>query len=101
MLAVVHLWKRQNEDIKFLFYLYILNTTLHSQVSCTMYFSSPSSDRLYPCGRVGARQACRAVTCRKGAVWTHVGEPHEGVRDHGDIVGSHQRDVVRGAALGK
>lgn len=60
-------------------------------------FLSPA--RLYPCGRVGAGQACRAVTSREGAVWAHVGEAHQGVGDHGDVVGGHQRDVVRGAAL--
>ncbi len=59
--------------------------------------SSPA--RLYPCGRVGAGKACRAVTSREGAVRTHVGEAHQGVGDHGDVIGGHQRDVVGGAAL--
>lgn len=48
---------------------------------------------------MGAGQACRAVTSGEGAVWTHVGEAHEGVGDHGDVVGGHQRDVIRGTAL--
>lgn len=55
--------------------------------------------RLYPCGRVGAGKASRAVTSREGAVRTHVGEAHQGVGDHRDVVGRHQWDVVRGAAL--
>ena len=57
------------------------------------------SARLYPCGGVGAGQACGAVTSGEGAVRTHVREAHQRVGDHGDIVGRHQRDVVRGSAL--
>lgn len=59
---------------------------------------SPAT-RLYPCGGVGAGQACRAVTGGEGAVRTHVGEAHQGVGNHSDVVGCHQGDVVRGAAL--
>lgn len=44
-----------------------------------------------------AGQARRAVTGRKGAVGTHVGEAHQGIGDHGDVVGCHQRDVIRRA----
>jgi len=55
--------------------------------------------RLYPSGGVGAGQPCRAVASREGAVRTHIGEAHQGVGDHGDVVGGHQRDVLRGAAL--
>lgn len=84
-----------------LFYLHILNTALHFCVLHTSYFSFPSPARLYPRGRVGAGQASRAVTSREGAVWTHIREAHQGVGDHGDVVGGHQRDVIRGAALGK
>lgn len=48
---------------------------------------------------MGAGQACGAVASGKGAVWTHVGEAHQRVGDHGDVVGGHQRDVIWGAAL--
>lgn len=64
-----------------------------------VYLSSPPPARLYSGGGVSAGQACGAVASREGAVWTHVGQAHKGVGDHGDVVGGHQRDVVRGAAL--
>lgn len=48
---------------------------------------------------MGAGQACGAVAGGEGAVRTHVGQAHQGVGDHGDVVGGHQRDVVRGAPL--
>lgn len=85
-----------------LFYLHILNTAYISVFyihhSSPLHLLSPP-DKLYPCGRVGAGQACRAVTGREGAVWTHVGKAHQRVGDHGDIVGRHQRDIIRRAAL--
>lgn len=103
MLVVVHLWKRQNELIQFLFYLHILITALHFHVftyvlSSPLHLLSPPA-RLYSCGRVGAGQAFRAVASRERAIWTHVGEAHQRVGDHGDVVGRHQRDVIRGVAL--
>lgn len=63
--------------------------------SSPFHISSFPRHRLYPCGGVGAGQARRAIASREGAVWTHVGEAHQGVGDHGDVVGGHQRDVVR------
>lgn len=48
---------------------------------------------------MGAGQASGAVASGKSAVWAHVGETHQRVGYHGDIIRGHQRDVIWGAAL--
>lgn len=80
--------------------IHIVNTALHFHVLHTFtqfplhIRSSCPSHRLYPCGGVGAGQARGAVAGREGAVRTHVGEAHQGVGDHCDVVGGHQWDVI-------
>ena len=46
-------------------------------------------------------QASGIVPRREGAIGVHVGEPHEGVGDHGDVVGGHEGDVVGRAPQGE
>lgn len=92
--------EKTEQTYSILLYLHIVNTALHFHVLHTFtQFPVPRSScpchRLYPCGGVGAGQARGAVAGREGAVRTHVGEAHQGVGDHCDVVGGHQRDVVR------
>lgn len=43
---------------------------------------------------MGVGQACGVVPSWEGAVGVHIGKAHQGVGDHGDIVGCHQGDVI-------
>lgn len=62
-------------------------------VDCGLYIFCPRLG-LDPGGGVGVGQDGGVVPGWEGAVGVHVGQAHQGVGDHCDVVWRHQGDVV-------